>query len=123
MSQQPRRSAVLHPEQSSRDVWRWSLQESGRPYVFVAAASRYGWRDNNARGLEYVKTLTVADVQPGAWLKADLSWSKRLRGGFTATMILDQGGANSEADRPQYVNNLYVFSLSVDATLILTPPR
>jgi hypothetical protein len=90
---------------------------------FIATASKYGWRGNNAGVLQNVKNLTEADVQPGALLMPTMNWSKRLRGGFTAMMELLQGPQNNVDYRSPYENNLYVFGLSLGANAIMTPPR
>ncbi len=89
---------------------------------FIATASKYGWHGNNAGVLQYVKNLTEADIRDGYGFPG-MNWSKRLRGGFTATMILYQGPQNNVDWRSPYENSPYVYSLSVDANAILTPPR
>ena len=90
---------------------------------FIATASKYGWHGNNAGVLQYVKTLTVAEVLSRSAGLPGMNWSKRLRGGFTATMILYQGPQNTVDSRSPYENSPYVYSLSVDANAIMTPPR
>jgi hypothetical protein len=77
---------------------------------FTATASKYGWYSDNA-GLPPL----------GAGLLGTMSWSKLLRGGFMATMLLDQGPMNNvDVSRP-YKKNPYVFTLSLGANPITAP--
>ncbi len=77
---------------------------------FTATASKYGWYSDNA-GLPPL----------GAGLLGTMSWSKLLRGGFMATMLLDQGPMNNvDVSRP-YNKNPYVFTLSLSANPITAP--
>ncbi len=89
---------------------------------FIATASKYGWRGNNAGVLQYIKTLTEAEILDGYGLPR-VDWSKRLFGTFMVGMALYQGPQNNVDWRSPYENSPYVFGLMVDASAIMTPPR